>query len=387
MDFQKAINDTPIGGKLTIPADAVLDSSLTIQILKDISIEGNGCWHNLTTDGTELGRAGRTRSNIRIMAKNVSISNLNVRGANKKGPVYNEALEAQHGFEIVGGSNVTLTNCSAKDVNGDGLYIGMGPVDGKTGLGVPSTVVTVNTFSATNCARMGVTWVSGEDVYITQLKIDGTGRSAIDIEPNATARVPGEDPNGKRFRIVRRGLFDGIDARNYNFNLVAAGGVGTVEHVTFRNVTCDEWRVWVGERSVPGVNVPLRGPFLFDNVRAETASDGGSQDPKYLQGAQCMLFNMRNVTLHNVQTGMANGIKSVAKNSTADGRISNMVRAVENTVDTTVIASDATYSTGIAHKDSLPVVVIRCTNRGVAVDNTPVMTKSVILPELPQQAR
>ncbi len=331
MSLQALIDATPAGGRLDLEG-RVFDEAATPRASKPITIS--------RATVRAVGAGTRNRAHFRVSGPGVVLNDIHTVGANPAGPKFVAALEAQHGFDLVGAIGAELNGCTARDVYGDGLYVGESAVIGKTGRGIVSTVVKVRDFEAYRCGRMGIAACSAADVDIEGFKIDGVGRSAIDIEPPHGARKPGDNPIG--FRSVQRVRFAGGDVRNYANNLVAAGGIGHVTDLTFEDIDCDEWRVWIGERS--GV-VPFepRARILFRDIRAETGGDGGAQQATSMQQAQMVVFNWTDVTLERVVVGRIR----------QNGRKAWLVRGNENTRNIRVIdCTPSPNGSGLIHPDS-----------------------------------
>jgi hypothetical protein len=187
--IQDYILSHPAGSTVAFAAGATyrIDQTLTIAEKSDLIIDGNGAQFftdDPTGDGSTLeapSKAARTRAHFRLRdCSNITLKNIHVRGAHPNGGLdssaYVEPLEAQHGFDIIGSTGVTVEDCSATDVYGDFIYFGHGSG--------PCHDITIRRFYGARNGRQGVASVSSYNVLITDSEFTDVRRSMIDLEPN-----------------------------------------------------------------------------------------------------------------------------------------------------------------------------------------------------------
>lgn len=116
--------------------------------------------------------------------------------------------EGQHGFDILGGSNIVLNRPIAQDTKGDGIYVGYG-----WGQDTPATGVVVNDPIMERNARNGIAVVAGETT-IAGGSIRYSGLHSIDLEPNTAL-------GASTTRVIVRGT----DLRDYD-DIAEVPGLG-----------------------------------------------------------------------------------------------------------------------------------------------------------------
>ena len=191
-----------------------MESTLRIRGRHNLTFRGNGATVFATTPGD------RVRSHIAIEGgSDIVFDNIRVKGANPNaGKVPEEAYqvdkEAQHGFDILGASRVTLTGVTVTDTYGDFVDI----------------------------SKHGGVWADG--VHITRSHFERNGRQGIAITAARNVLI-----EGNRLRDMRRATFDlepgrtdgwgadNVTIRNNDIgigrlNFVAAAGRGPLSNIT-----------------------------------------------------------------------------------------------------------------------------------------------------------
>lgn len=202
--------------------------------------------------------AVRVRSHYRV-GSGGSIVGLTVDGPAPEGaPRYDARMEAQHGIHVFGDvQDAVVSGCVVRNVYGDGVYVGEGKVD-KTGHGPTPDRITIEGVTISNVGRQGFAVAAGEDIVFRDSVIVGTGRSSIDLEPNAKAK-------GSRRILIER-----VDLRRKAAYSIASAGQGFLDDVTIRSVTADTFTaIWSN-------NVD-RFRWLIDGVDADESDTGGDR--------------------------------------------------------------------------------------------------------------
>lgn len=220
-----------------------IEGTLAIKHRTGLVLDGRGTQFFATTPGD------RTRSQFDILDSNsITVCGLVIHGANPSagtGPdAYVAALEAQHGFNVVGSQHVTIDGVTVTDVYGDFVYFGGGSRFGTV----------INSHLQRN-GRQGISVTNGQDILIQKNTISDTRRATFDIEPNVASDVI------QRVRAVD----NQIGAGRLNL-LSSAGAAATIADVSLeRNHVM---RTFAVDIATPTGS--RRGRYAFiDNVATE----------------------------------------------------------------------------------------------------------------------
>jgi hypothetical protein len=128
----------------------------------------------------------------------ITLRNLAIRGPNAAGGTgeagYVEALEAQHGVNINGATNVLIENVDISFVYGDFIYVGatyrnINPTGASKYVFNPSRNVTIRGGVWRSNGRQGVGVASVDGLLIDGISMTDTRRASIDLEPNGATDV------------------------------------------------------------------------------------------------------------------------------------------------------------------------------------------------------
>lgn len=179
----------PNGTRINFPVNGRYRIEGTIVLIgkRGLLIDGHGSTFFATTNGAGAAgtKSNRTRSQWSLQAaRSVTIRNMTVRGSSTQtGPdgVYDPNLEAQHGFSILGSSNIAVKRVTVGGTWGDLVYVGgIG-----SGAHTPSSGVTVSDSKLVGSSRQGVSVTNANHVTFSNNTIDSARRSLIDIEANS----------------------------------------------------------------------------------------------------------------------------------------------------------------------------------------------------------
>lgn len=204
-----------------------MDQTFLIARRSSLNVLGNGATFFFSTAGdrsTDAAiKATRARPNVRVLdSTSISISNLNVIGANPLGgrvdDAYQANYEAQHGFDVLNSVGVSLINDSATDTYGDFVYIG-----GGYGRDSRASNIVVRGFRGTRSGRQGITMTEASHILIENSTLTDLRRATFDMEPESDAAS-----------------IDDVTIRNNTIgggrlNFVAAKGHGPIDDVTIQN--------------------------------------------------------------------------------------------------------------------------------------------------------
>jgi hypothetical protein len=227
----------------SVPDDSVLvfaggcyriDQTVILADRHDLTIDGQGATFRTddpTGDGSTLAApstAARTRAHWRLVGgSNISIQDLTVRGANPHpGIDYVAALEAQHGFDIEGTSNVDLGHVTIEAVYGDFVYWGMSLAGNAPHVWSSGRL---HDSHMDGNGRQGISLTGAHDVSIDHNSISDVRRSTFDLEPNG---------NGWG---VENAVISDNDVGTGRLSFVAAVGRGPVNNISIlRNHLTDK---------------------------------------------------------------------------------------------------------------------------------------------------
>jgi Right handed beta helix region len=218
----------PDGSVVTLQRDGVyrMESTLTIANRRNLTIRGNGATFVITTPGdrstVEAARRTRARPSVRVIkSTGITIHDLHVVGANPDAghadAGYKAEYEAQHGFDILDSSRISVIGCSVRDVYGDFIYLG-----GGAGPSSRASEVLIQNFVGLRSGRQGIGIGSASNVIIENSTLTEARRATIDFEP--------EQPGTVDNVIIRNNRVVGG-----RLTFVGAGGHGPVDHITIQN--------------------------------------------------------------------------------------------------------------------------------------------------------
>ncbi|MCO6462361.1 MAG: hypothetical protein J5I59_13240 [Saprospiraceae bacterium] len=208
---------------------------------------------------------------ILINGSNVKLGKLSV-----VGNINNASGEWNHAVAVITNSkdikNVEILGIRAKDIRGDGLYIGSS-IKG----GIPSAIV-ASDIEVDNCYRNGVSIVSGYNIKIRNVKVENAGLFGFDIECNPGS-LPLKDIQLNNYIGGPIGIIgDDILVSNVKMNSICVDGnkkgsnpsypIKTMDGLTFRQcskIKIDSLSIMNFERW--GINsICEKGEILINEV-------------------------------------------------------------------------------------------------------------------------
>jgi polygalacturonase len=191
-----------------------VDGTLELRDRRGLTLDGNGA----TLFAGTLG--GPDRAAIRLLGgRSWTLRNLTVAGSKPPDAGFDAALQWQHGIDLRGVRGATLRHVTARDVWGDGIYVGM-----STDSAVWSRDVSIIDSGSAGTGRMGVAVTAGRNVLVHGGTWSQPGLSTFDIEPNGI-------PGGARRVTVERVRLGGA-SRDRALDIT---GSGPVSDITFRD--------------------------------------------------------------------------------------------------------------------------------------------------------
>lgn len=106
--------------------------------------------------------------------------NLRSFGVDSQGVIYDPKIEHQHGIEISGSSNITLSGGLIQGLHGDGVYLAGG-----------SSGIRINNLTARCVGRGALVSVGSQDVVVSNSYFGKAGFWSLNIEPDLQAEVRG----------------------------------------------------------------------------------------------------------------------------------------------------------------------------------------------------
>lgn len=193
----------------------ILDSG--IYDVRTITISSNKV---IKTDG--FGTILRQQDNVdrapivQIMGSNVIIDSLTIFGQIRDSDnEFNHALQIGPDIEnpeLI--SNIQISAIRARNIRGDGVYIGS-----RISSIVPREI-TISNINVRNCYRQGISISAGENITISQFHVDSTGLNGICVETNANGQIV----DGVLFKNGRVGSINLVgDSSNSVRNLTFQG--------------------------------------------------------------------------------------------------------------------------------------------------------------------
>ena len=163
-----------------------------------------------------------------VMGENIKIDSISVEGS-----IETDQGEWSHGLAIMSKTkttkNVEIKGLHAKNIRGDGLYIGT--LDALSNC----KNIIANNIEVENCLRNGVSVVTGENIYINNVIVKGAGLFGIDIEgdpPKIPLRnITVSDVVGPCIGIIGGGeVASNITFKNVKANGIFAGSKPAYQH-------------------------------------------------------------------------------------------------------------------------------------------------------------
>jgi len=160
-------------------ADAMyrVDGTLELSNRNHLIIDGNGATCTASTIGA------RDRSHTRFNRCNdIRITDLTIVGSNPNAGIgasaFNSAYEAQHAFDIAGGSDITIDHCTVSLIWGDHVYLGTYGV----AEWVDGVLIEHNDFI--NNGRQAFSFIGCRNVEIRYNNTTEVRYAVLDFEPN-----------------------------------------------------------------------------------------------------------------------------------------------------------------------------------------------------------
>lgn len=246
--------ELPSGGQLRA------DAGLTLRGRQRVRIHAQGCETFAMTEGD------RTRSHVNIVdCLGTAIHGLKVRGAHPNAgtapEAYVAALEAQHGFNIVGSPWTHIDKCSAQDVYGDFVYVGKSRKQ-------RSVVVGISGFYGKGTGRQGMSVTDCDGWVVTDSCIGDIRRTAFDLEPNST--------HGS----VTRGTIQRTVVGAGRLNFVSSHGKGNVSDITVQDITLYRQAMKVSVKSAE----VRRTDWRFENIDSNAGIGNGQKAVMLFEG-------------------------------------------------------------------------------------------------------
>lgn len=168
----------------------------------------------------------RTRSHFRLLTcSNIRVTNLTIIGANVNAGLSDDAyyspLEAQHGFESLSSTNITVDRVTIDNVYGDWIYCG---VAGALGL-TDGVLIELCTFGKNG--RQGMSFVGCQNVEVRYCTTGLCRRSLMDFEPNGAS--------SPAFNIYVHDNTFGLHRLSF---VASKGAVGECSNITVSRNTC-----------------------------------------------------------------------------------------------------------------------------------------------------
>lgn len=212
--LQALVDATPAGGTLDL-AGRTFTSAVPVMVRGPIKIVGN--------DARILTAASKARvwPNLIIRGAGVQFSGrVFVEGSKPDGAGYDPDREAQHGVELQGVTDFSMSGWRVVNTWGDAVYVGKHN-------GRWSSRVTVEDFGSEEIGRQQITLAAVRDVLITNFTLASGNRSVFDLEP------PGHDWGAQRVRIT-----DGTVRQPHGYLLACkgVGASGSVRDVHFSHI-------------------------------------------------------------------------------------------------------------------------------------------------------
>lgn len=172
-----------------------LDGTILLSQRTGLQLYGNGAKFFAVTDGSSAIQSNlpteikwlwpRKRSQFAVRGgSGHRFYNMEIQGANfiswtEEGS-YNSKLEAQHGFDIEGATDIEIKDCHIHNVYGDFVYVGIW----NAGTMAWANGVKITNNNLHDNGRQGIAMVGASNVLIEGNTIKNTRRSTFDIEPD-----------------------------------------------------------------------------------------------------------------------------------------------------------------------------------------------------------
>ena len=164
----------PVGGSYRI------EETLRVAHRNNLAFDGNDSTLFATTSGSGHGDANRSHLKF-VGGSQITVTSLNITGANPTPGVYSKAYNSQHGILLAGVKGAVVTGCTISNVYGDSVYLGS-EVPGR--VNSPCEDIQVLQNIATGNGRQAMTVCYGRNVWFVGNTIDNSGLTIFDFEPN-----------------------------------------------------------------------------------------------------------------------------------------------------------------------------------------------------------
>jgi len=173
--LRRLVSSARDGRTIALAANACyrVDTTLVINGLHNVTIDGHGATLRASTQGT------RNRAFWKIRAaSNITLRNMRLIGVNPDGR-YHADFEAQHGVTVAGSTSVVIEGLTVERTYGDGVAVT------KAGDGLPqgSDGVIVRNSRFQSIGRQGVSITKARNVTVIGNTFTDVARSVIDLEP------------------------------------------------------------------------------------------------------------------------------------------------------------------------------------------------------------
>jgi hypothetical protein len=226
-DLNAFFASVPDSARIVFPTDGCFRTETQVLITGKSNwvIEGNGSLFRRTEPTpVELQYPNNNRHIGLVLNDHLTVRNLKVTGLNVTSDIvggvgfgsYLTALGFEHGFAVLGSTNVTLDHVAASDVYGDFIYLA-------PSFAVRTTGVTILGGRFDRNGRQGITILANR-VLIDGVDIDHSRRAGFDFEPNTPSNFV-QDIEIRRSTVLS------------HLRAFSAGGTGAVDNVNIHNNT------------------------------------------------------------------------------------------------------------------------------------------------------
>lgn len=174
-NLQTVVNAAPNGTKFVFPNNATytMTSGIYLQNRNNLVFEGNGSTIHTTGSGSATASSPFKIDNG---VSDIAVNNFTLTGSNPDTgtAIYHPGVEGQMGLAVYGCTRLEVSNCKISNMYGDGMYI--------------SDVqdVWLHDSQINYVGRMGVAFISGDNITIERNILDNIGLIAFDVEPDSS---------------------------------------------------------------------------------------------------------------------------------------------------------------------------------------------------------